>query len=85
MITFIIVIYRFFAKTEDLRDQWMPSIANRTMGENYLRFYENTLFWVQCGSGALEYRTAEVRTKHQHLKKKNWDLYRAYPSPSGRL
>ena len=38
---------RFFVKTEDYRDQWMPSLANKTMGDNYLRFYENTLFWVQ--------------------------------------
>ena len=30
------------------------------MGENYLRFSDNMLYWVQCGSGAMEYITAEV-------------------------
>ena len=38
----------------------MPAVENKTMGENYLRFYENTLYWVQCGSGVMEYITAEV-------------------------
>ncbi|KAK7468036.1 hypothetical protein BaRGS_00036740, partial [Batillaria attramentaria] len=51
---------RFFVKTEDYRDQYMPSLANKTMGDNYIRFYENTLFWTQCGPGELEFRTADV-------------------------
>ena len=55
-----VCVCRFFVRTEDYRDQYMPALANKTMGDNYIRFYENTLFWVQCGSGIMEYITSEV-------------------------
>ena len=38
----------------------MPDISDKVNGENYVKFYENTLYWVQCGDGEVEYRTADV-------------------------
>ncbi|KAK7105773.1 hypothetical protein V1264_017108 [Littorina saxatilis] len=51
---------RFFVKPEDYPDQYKPALANKTMGDNYIHFQENTLYWMQCGPGVMEFKTADV-------------------------
>ncbi|XP_076438726.1 fibrocystin-L-like isoform X2 [Babylonia areolata] len=51
---------RYFTKTETTPNEFMPDLANKVAGQNYLRFQQNTLYWMQCGTGLIEYRMANV-------------------------
>jgi len=51
---------RFFLHPQEYRSQYMPDPLSRTSGQNFVSHNENMLYWVQCGSGAMEYITAEV-------------------------
>ncbi|KAK7468043.1 hypothetical protein BaRGS_00036747 [Batillaria attramentaria] len=51
---------RYFAKPETTPDQYMPDLTQKQNGANYMKFQQNTMYWVQCGKGELYIHRAEV-------------------------